>query len=332
MLRLRLLGSFAVCDASGDNTPIPPHRLALLALLAVAGERGIARDKILAHLWPESTQSRARASLDQMLHALRASLGNPSDLRGNPLRLEPAFATTDVGDFRAALDAGDLERAVERYGGPFLDGFYLSGLPEFEEWVQSQRAALSEQYAGALDALAAEATARGDHARGVRYLRLLGSVLSLNGRVACRLMEALAADGDRDGALEVASRYGVRVREQLGVEPDPSVTALAERLRVQSSVHPVSSIHTTPLVMRESVGPAPARQDRRRRLLILVGGPALALLGTTAWLVVRNPTLDPKRVLIGSFENRTGDQALAGLVSRIATEIVNGLASTGLVH
>jgi pentatricopeptide repeat protein len=343
MLRLRTLGSFGLSDATGANTSIPPHRLALLALLAAAGQRGIARDKILAYLWPESTPAKARASLEQMLHTLRASLDQTLALRGNPLRIDGEFATSDVADFRAALDAGDLERAVELYGGPFLDGFYLSGLPEFEEWLEGERAALAERFAKALERLAADATARGDHARAVRHLRSLGSVTPLSGRVACRLMEALAAAGDRDGALEVATRYAVRVREQLDAEPDPSVTALAAELRAPARANSVPTIRTEPLRVEAAADLRPAspsqhyetvaaRRVRRRRLLFLAGAAALVVLATATWRVTRAPTLDPKRVLVGLFEDRTGDPAVASLVRRAASEIVRGLASTGLVH
>lgn len=343
MLRLRTLGSFGLSDASGANTAVPPHRLALLALLAAAGERGIARDKVLAYLWPDSTTSKARASLEQMLHTLRVSFGQPSAFRGNPLRIDGEIATSDVADFRAALEAGDLERAAELYSGPFLDGFYLSGLPELEEWLESERAALAERYAKALERLAADATARGDHTRAVHHLRTLGTVTPLNGRVARRLMDALAAAGDRDGALEVAAHYAVRVREQLDVEPDTSVTALAAELRAQASVNSVPTIRAQPLQVEAATDVRPAstpplyegvtaRRGRRRWLLFLAGAVALVLLATATWRVISVPTLDPKRVVVGLFEDRTGDQAAASLVRQAASEIVRGLASTGLVQ
>lgn len=236
MLRLRTLGSFSLLDASGSNTAVPPHRLALLALLAAAGERGITRDKVLAYLWPEATPPKARASLEQMLHMLRSSLDYPSALRGNPLRLSEDFASSDVSDFRAALEAEDLEAAVRLYGGPFLDGFYLSGVPEFEEWLERERSLLADQFVGALERIASEATAQGKHALAVQHLRALGAVTPHSGRTVLRLMQALVAHGDRHGALEAAERYSVRVREQLGAEPELDVTRLVEALRQQTFV------------------------------------------------------------------------------------------------
>ena len=71
---------------------------------------------------------------------------------------------------------------------------------------------------------------------------------------------------------------------------------------------------------------------RRRWPLLLAGGAAAVLFVTAAWLVLSTPTLDPKRVLVGLFEDRTGDPALSGLAAQAATETVSGLASSGLVQ
>lgn len=345
MLRLRLLGTFGLSDASGATKPLPPHRLALLAILAAAGEVGIARDKVLAYLWPESTTAKARASLEQMLHALRSSLDAPTAFRGNPLRLEAETMTSDVGDFRATLSEGDLERAVELYGGPFLDGFYLSDLPEFEEWLESERAALAERYATALERLAADAISRGDHMRAVQIFRSLGAVSPLNGRVVHKLMEALVAIGDRDGALQEAAHYSVRVREQLNAEPEPNVTSFAARLRTEArSVPPpptaglverALSTHS-PRVVPDTRALARAQTGQRRRAsrnsLIVLGAAALVLLAAASWFMIRTPSLNPKRVLVGSFEDRTGDPTFAPFVRHAPADIVSGLASTGIVE
>jgi DNA-binding SARP family transcriptional activator len=50
-----------------------PRRLALLALVAAAGEQGMSRDQLLAMLWPETDEERARKGLNQALYALRRS-------------------------------------------------------------------------------------------------------------------------------------------------------------------------------------------------------------------------------------------------------------------
>ena len=48
--------------------------LALLAMVSASGERGVSREKVLAALWTESDEERARTSLRQLVHALRTQL------------------------------------------------------------------------------------------------------------------------------------------------------------------------------------------------------------------------------------------------------------------
>src|SRR5262245_31321580 len=74
-LRLRTLGGLSVDLVSASDGAATRRRpLALLALLAVAGSRGVSRDKIVAYLWPESDDERARNSLSQALTSLKREL------------------------------------------------------------------------------------------------------------------------------------------------------------------------------------------------------------------------------------------------------------------
>ena len=38
--------------------------------------------------------------------------------------------------FEDAIAAGELERAIGLYTGPFLDGFHLPGASGFEQWAE----------------------------------------------------------------------------------------------------------------------------------------------------------------------------------------------------
>src|SRR5687767_7848575 len=124
MWRLRTFGGLAIED--GDDRPRAAARrrpLALLVLLAVAGQRGMRREKVVSLLWPESDEERARNSLSQVLATLRRDLSSDDVvLGGDELRLNPALVSSDFAEFEAAVAADDAERAVMLYQGPFLDG------------------------------------------------------------------------------------------------------------------------------------------------------------------------------------------------------------------
>jgi len=231
--RLRAFGPPVVEGPDGPlgGTAAQPQSHALLTLLAAAGERGSSRDKIVALLWPECDSRRARHRLSQLCHALRQSLGGVITTGAAELRLDPSRISSDVGDFKDACAAGDHERAVAAYGGPFLDGFFLNHAPEFERWAERERAAFSRAFTETLETLAIEAEGRGDKSDAARWWSRLAEHEPLSSRVILKLMSALAAHGDRAGALEQARRYENELGRELEAQPNPAVVALAERLR-----------------------------------------------------------------------------------------------------
>ncbi len=237
-LRLRTLGGLAV---EGNPPPGPGaaaqrRPLALLALLAAASERGVSRDKLLACLWPESSQEKARHLLTQTLYALRRDLhAQELFLGSSELRLNPQVVSTDVQEFEAALAQGELERAVALYHGPFLDGFFLSGAPEFERWTDGERARLAQCLGRACEALATAATARRDHPAALEWCRRLAALDALNSRYALGLVKALAAAGDRAGALRYARTHEDLLRTELGASLDEAFAATVGELRAQTT-------------------------------------------------------------------------------------------------
>ena len=213
-----------------------PRRLALLALVAGSGEQGMTRDQLLGMLWSETDEERARKGLNQALYALRQELGADEVFLGTrDLRLNPELVSSDVAAFAGAIKAGQLERATTEYGGPFLEGFHLSEAPEFERWLDEERAGLARDYATALERLARRAAERGDRLESVEWWRKLAAQDPLNARIAIGLMEALVATGDRTGALQHARVYEVLLQQELEAPPDREVVALAERIRQQSA-------------------------------------------------------------------------------------------------
>ena len=247
-LRLRTLGAPSIEGSAGrlSGAAAQPKSLALLALLAGAGDRGISRDKVLAFLWPETEAEKASHRLSQLLHALRQELKAEEVFLGRgDLRLNPTIVATDVGEFRDAVDRGELERAVSVYGGPFLDGFYLSGAVEFERWVDVERAQYGKRFSMALESLATAASQRGDRRRAADWWRRLAEIDPLNSRVAVCLLEALSAAGDRAAALQFAQVHEQRLREELDAAPDPAVLAALQRIRTAPAELPAPALPTT---------------------------------------------------------------------------------------
>lgn len=261
MLRLRTLG--AVYLALDDGIPLggaasQKRALALLAILAASGGSGLSRDKLVALLWPETSDERARHSLTQLMYAARRAVA-VDDLfvaDGSDVRLNPERITSDLRELEEALGAGELEEAVARYQGPFLDGFFLSGTATFEQWADAQRARIDERVADALEQLGNAADAAGETRRVVEWRRRLAAMRPLDAHAAVLLMNSLAAAGDRASALQHAALHATMLREELGLEPDPVVAELAEKLREPVVWTPATPDRSVPVVE----APVPATQ------------------------------------------------------------------------
>jgi DNA-binding SARP family transcriptional activator len=233
MLQLRTFGGLALARGEEDLTGAATQRrrLAILALLAVARQAGLSRDKLVAYLWPESDAERARHVLNQLLYAQRRQFGEEGLFLGRKtLRLNPAVIWTDVAGFEQALDGGAIQEGITLYRGPFLDGFFLKDAPEFERWTVSQRERLARRMSSALATLAQRAASAGDHRMAANWWRRAGEIDPYDSTTALALAQSLAATGDRAGALLVARRHEELLQHELGVTPDQSFTEAIRRL------------------------------------------------------------------------------------------------------
>jgi DNA-binding SARP family transcriptional activator/TolB-like protein/tetratricopeptide (TPR) repeat protein len=234
MYHLTLFGGLRI---EGKDGPLPGRasqrrRLALLALLASPPDHRIARDKLTAHLWPDTTDERARRNLSSALYDLRTELGDDVVLvSGDELMLNPAAVASDVARFVDALEAGDLGGAAAAYAGPFLDGFFIDNAEDFERWAEAERQRYAHDYKQALLQLAERQTADGNRHAAAEAWHRLSVADPYSARIAVGYMDALEGTGDRAGALQFARVHAALLREELGATPSPEVIAVAERLR-----------------------------------------------------------------------------------------------------
>lgn len=224
--------------ASPEGVPIggaaaQRRLLALLAILATGGRAGVSRDRVLALLWPDGDPDKSRHALTQALYHARRALGSDDliDASGGDLRLDDALVTSDVEQLEEAARRGDHRRVAELYQGPFLDGFFLSGSAEFERWASEQRQRIARIAADSLEALAAAAESRQEYAEAAAWRRRQVALDPLDARATVLLLDALAASGDRTGALQHARVHESLVRQELDVAPDPRVTHAVVRIR-----------------------------------------------------------------------------------------------------
>src|SRR3989441_6125782 len=284
MLILELLGTLSLRNETG---PVPlaaqqKRPLGLLAMLGLAGRQGLSRDRIEAYLWPESSGARAQHALDQTVYAIRHALGRDVILAtARELRLNPELVRVDVWEFEQAIRAGQWTAAVGHYKGPLLDGFHFADSHDLESWIDANRTRLCLAYQNAVESLANLAAEVGDHSQSVMWLRRLAHADPLSAGATKKLMLALAAAGDRAGAVKHARLYQELVRQELEMEPDSEIADLAAALSrpaITATVDLAVSPHTPSVTPSVATSTPHGKERSRRDRTVLYAVIVLAIL------------------------------------------------------
>jgi TolB-like protein len=296
-LHIALLGGLEIaCGEELTRASLTRKARALVAYLALRGDRGQSREKLAELLWGNSAEEQARANLRQALSSIRQALnidratylvtdGDQISLVGQDIDLDVAKFEHLVAE--AAPEA--LKRAAALYNGDLLDGFSLKE-ESFESWIRSERERLRHLASDALTKLIAHCDEVRDTERCVGTAARLLSLDPLREAAHRILMRAYAAQGRQTSALKQFEACRDILKRELGVEPEPETVALYRKLRQQRSGEPANVIGTPPKPEAE------------------------------------NPTLpDGPSVAVLPFENKSGDPDQSYFSDGLTENIITGL-------
>lgn len=140
LVTVRLLGGFAL-QIQGSTPPgkrkASKRLVALLSLLALAGDRGLATTRVADLLWPDSDGDLALGNARTALSRLRDWLQDDHalEVREGTVRLNPARVWTDVGALRDAAARESTGEVRALYVGDLLPD-------DDSPWVEEPRAQL----------------------------------------------------------------------------------------------------------------------------------------------------------------------------------------------
>lgn len=313
MALLRVLGTVDIDGGPGDENArallAKPKLTALTVYLLLAHRNGwCRRDELAALFWPESDQAHARSSLSQALYQVRQHLGPESlAIRGaEDVRLTPDALSCDALQLRQAVAEGDDRWACGLYAGEFMPAFHMPDAPEFHHWLEGVRESLRSQALQSAWKAAEEGERAADLAGAAECFRVAGVLSALDSVGIARSMAGLARVNAHVDALELFDRYGAARRSELGVEPDATLSDLADDIR-RAGLGRVPDINapSVPGEVASRVEGGPPRPVERapwqKGALLLVL--AAVLIAVVAQLPSVRPrvTPDPSRLLILPF-------------------------------
>ncbi len=263
LLRIAVFGSPEVFHGETRLTFSLRKALALLLYLTVEGGMH-SRSKLAAFLWPDSDPHDARTALRNAIALLRNLLADPDasssqqthlliehDLLGlNPsaaLELDldliqqtwkqaQELSAFPPGEGRTLLIA-DLEDALSRVHGLFLESFWLREEAPFNDWLQLQQRQWQVRLQFLFDRLSSYQEAAEEHEQAMATLIRWQELDPLQEEVYRRLMRLYMAQGNPTAALQVYITCQTRLSEELQVQPSPETSALAEQIRMVATTH-----------------------------------------------------------------------------------------------
>lgn len=243
-LYLQLLGSPQLALAGRPVVSRTRKMLALVAYLALQGGRQ-SREHLADLFWPEADVEDARASLRTTLSYVRQALGSETDTYlvttrdfvelqlAAPLELDVERLAEAQRLVRHSPDSRilrrQLEAAVALYHGPLLEGLSLPDAPDFEAWLEGQRAHWHRIAAALLEHLAALQFEDGDAGAAISSLEQW-TAMDPDDELAWKQLIGLHLRcEDWSGARRAWKGYRA-VLDELGAEPSPEILALAGRV------------------------------------------------------------------------------------------------------
>lgn len=257
-LRLYLLGAPRV-ELNGVSPAMDTRKaLALLAYLAVTGQSH-SRDSLAALLWPEYSQSQARANLRRTLSTLSKAIGSTwLDVERESIGLngQPGL-WVDANEFQtqchllrpgslSAPPTGSellpqLSQAADLYNGDFMAGFSLRDSPDFEEWQFLQAEHLRRQFIDLLQYLVEGCLAGGDFEQAKSYAYRWANLDPLDEVAQRYLMQLYAQTNQRNAALRQYQTLVRVLKKELGVSPDQETESLYRAIEAGRLISPARS-------------------------------------------------------------------------------------------
>jgi DNA-binding SARP family transcriptional activator len=230
MLSIKLLGP---PEVSIEGRPLrfgTKKALALLCYLVAEGGRHYRRE-LAELLWPRSDMRHARTDLRSALAKLRKALGEDSAnegvrfllVEGALLGIEPQQIELDLEVLQAALSLartetsspggrgsaevaagrreliGRLRGELELYRGEFMEGFSLEDAPEFELWLEGERARWRRVFGELCERLSRLQSEAGQPDEAIETARVWVRQAPLEEAAHRRLMELLSSAGESEG-------------------------------------------------------------------------------------------------------------------------------------
>ena len=187
------------------------HKQLLLFTRLLLEKRPLTRESMIAFLWPEADEARARGSLRQALYVIREILGNESLVANRQTVGFRESPPTDLTRFIQAAYAGQWWEAARLYRGLLLDGVQLKDASDADLWLELERRRVARLFETAAIAVLRVPRGRYDEQERVVIARRLRDATPHSVANWRYLLEELTKLGAHDECRIECAALGARI-------------------------------------------------------------------------------------------------------------------------
>lgn len=202
-----------------------PYRKVEGLFYYICTKKRITRDEAIGIFWVDCDEQSARKNLRDAIYHIKKIVG--SDV----IKMDGNVFISVNPLVNLKIDVDDVQdNILENYKGEFLNYFYIRNCLEFENWMDSYRRELKEQYIRAAVKKAEQLIQEKASGEAVACAVKLIDALYLDENFYRKMIAFLTAEGEYSTAMNLYQKFSAALKQDLEEEPEAETKALMEKV------------------------------------------------------------------------------------------------------
>ncbi|WP_312654199.1 AfsR/SARP family transcriptional regulator [Aminipila sp.] len=217
--------------------------IALICLLILNKNRYLSREKVVAYLWPDSSEDAAKYNLRFNLWQIKKNIKPDSkgelflhvdkDCCGVNEKYLLDCDILNIINFKLDYNYSihELLQLRELFCGDFLEGCYFNSCDEFNELILFQRINIENKKVHILKKLVEYYEDSQNYDAAIEIINEIHEIEPYDEEMALKVMRLNIAKGNRVGAINYYSNFSNRLTGNLGISPGETLKELYDEIR-----------------------------------------------------------------------------------------------------
>ncbi|WP_054870492.1 AAA family ATPase [Caloranaerobacter sp. TR13] len=212
-----------------------PLRKAEALFYYLVVNREATRDELVALLWGELSETKAKKNLRNTMYKIRKSF--EMDIIISPQK-QIVMLNPEI-DLHVDLDVflSDSDNDIKAYSGEFLQGFLVKDAQKFDEWLLSTRENFKDIYISKLYKKINESQFKNEYDLVENYAKLLIEADEFDEKAHRILMKLYSNKGAYNRAIDIYNRLLKRLDDELGITPELETRELYENILFRRNLY-----------------------------------------------------------------------------------------------